>query len=98
MSHLVFCTFDLKDASSQDYKDAYKDLEEIGLTRVVEGKKRDVVIPTTSVLGEFNTSDTATLRDNVREKIKTAFNNRGFDSEIFIIVSGSSWTWGSATT
>ena len=98
MSHLVFCTFDLKDASSQDYTDAYKDLEKIGLSRIAEGKKRDVVIPTTSVLGEFTASDTEALRDNIREKIETAFNKRGFDSEIFIIVSGSSWTWSSTTT
>jgi hypothetical protein len=41
MSYLAFCTFDLKNASSQDYKDAYADLEEIGLRKVQKSDKGD---------------------------------------------------------
>ena len=36
MSYLVFCTFDLKGASSQDYKNAYSNLAGIGLKKVVK--------------------------------------------------------------
>lgn len=39
MSYLAFCTFDLKNASSQDYKNAYADLEEIGLTKVQKSER-----------------------------------------------------------
>lgn len=43
MSYLVFCTFDLKNASSQDYHTAYSDLAALGLQKVQkadDGAKR----------------------------------------------------------
>lgn len=98
MSYLVFVTFDLKNATSQNYKDAYADLEKIGLKKiVVGGSGNNVVIPTTSVMGEFNGSTAASVRDDIRQKVKTAFTARGFKSEILVIVGGD-WTWGSANT
>ncbi|MEG6913862.1 hypothetical protein V1971_34485, partial [Pseudomonas aeruginosa] len=36
MSYLVYCTFDLKNASSRDYEKAYEDLNAIGLAKVVK--------------------------------------------------------------
>ena len=39
MSYFVLCTFDLKDASRQDYQNAYADLEKVGLKRVVVSDK-----------------------------------------------------------
>lgn len=98
MSYGVFCTFDLKNASSKDYENAYADLAKIGLKRVVAGSKRDVVIPTTSVLGSFNGNSAASLRDNLRQKVQDAFQARKFDSEIFVFVGGEDWTWGATTT
>lgn len=34
MSYLVYCTFDLKNASSRDYEKAYEDLNAIGLGKL----------------------------------------------------------------
>lgn len=73
MSYGVFCTFDLKNADFQDYKNAYDDLEKIGLKRVMQGKSSEVVIPTTAVLGDFTGNSAASVRDYVRQKIRDAF-------------------------
>lgn len=98
MSYLVFCTFDLKNASSQDYKNAYADLEAIGLTKIQKSDKgSDVVIPTTSAMGIFNGNSSGEVRDYVRDKVKAAFATRKFKSEIFVAV-GQNWAWGAATT
>jgi len=52
MSYLAFCTFDLKNASSQDYRNAYSDLAEIGLSKIrAADNGNEIVIPTTSVMG-----------------------------------------------
>lgn len=97
MSYQVFCTFDLKNADSQDYKNAYSDLADIGLERVVKGKNSDVVIPTTSAIGDFDGSSVEQVRDEVRKQVRSAFKARGFRSEIFLAI-GEDGTWGSATT
>lgn len=97
MSYGVFCTFDLKNASSKDYENAYADLAKIGLKKVVVGNNSDVVIPTTSVFGEFNGASAGSVRDTVRQKVADAFKARGFKSEIFVFVGGD-WAWGSTTT
>lgn len=97
MNYTAFCTFDLKNASSTDYKNAYSDLEKIGLVRVVSGSKKEVVIPTTSVIGDFTGSSATKVRDDIRSDVKKAFQNRGFKSKIFVVV-GRDGTWGSITT
>lgn len=55
MSYLVFCTFDLKGASSTDYQNAYADLAKIGLAKVhKDSAGGQHVIPTTAAMGFFN--------------------------------------------
>lgn len=98
MAYLVFCTFDLKNATSQDYQNAYADLEKIGLKKVQKADGGgDVVIPTTSAMGTFNGSSAASVRDDIRNSVNTAFSARRFKSEIFIVVGGD-WAWGAGTT
>ena len=98
MSYLVFCTFDQKSASNQDYQDAYADLETIGLKKVVAGSSgNNIVIPTTSAMGEFNGTSATSVRDDIRSRVQNAFKARGFKSEIFVIIGGD-WAWGSTTT
>ena len=98
MAYLVFCTFDLKNASSQDYQNAYADLEKLGLKKVQETDGGgDVVIPTTSVMGTFNGNSAGAVRDDVRNWVKNAFSARRFKSEIFVVVGGD-WAWGAGTT
>lgn len=98
MSALAFCTFDLKNATSQEYKDAYAALKRLGLKRVVVASSGNkVVIPTTSAMGQFETSSVTDLRTTLRERVKKAFQAQGLESEIFLVV-GTGWAWGAATT
>ena len=99
MSYGVLCTFDLKGASSTDYQNAYEDLERLGLHKAQDnGSSGKTVIPTTTVLGSYNGASAAAIRDDVRTKIKGAVTARGFRSEIFVVVGGTDWTWGSQTS
>ena len=43
MSYLVLCTFDLENASSEDYKNAYRVLEEIGLSKETTSDTSSIV-------------------------------------------------------
>ena len=98
MTYLVFCTFDLKNASSTDYQNAYADLDTIGLKRVHKGGNgSDVVIPTTAAMGEFNGTSAATVRSDISERVRSAFASRRFKSEIFVVVGGD-WAWGANST
>ena len=98
MSYFTVCTFDLENASYQDYQNAYTDLAALGLVRVIvaDGGKK-VVMPTTTTAGTFTGLNAGSIRDDLRSKVKQAFARRGFKSEIFISVGGD-WTWGAATT
>jgi len=99
MTYCVLCTFDLQGASSTDYKNAYADLESLGLYQA-QGNSGGgkTVIPTTTVLGPYNGTSADAIRDDVRAKIKAAFQKRGFTSEIFVVVGGTDWTWGATTS
>jgi hypothetical protein len=98
MSYFVVCTFDLKNATRTDYENAYNDLANMGLKKtVVAGNGMNVVAPTTTAMGEFTGTSSASVRDFVRTRVQAAFNGRRFKSEIFIVVGGD-WTWGGATT
>ncbi|GFO63649.1 hypothetical protein [Geomonas paludis] len=98
MSYLVFCTFDLKNATSADYKNAYADLEKIGLKRVIKADQgHDVVIPTTAAMGTYNGASATSVRDDVTSQVQRAFTARQFKSEIFVVIGGD-WAWGAATS
>lgn len=99
MSYLVFCTFDLKNATSRDYETAYADLQKIGLNKIhaVDGGGK-VIIPTTSVMGTFNGTGAANIRNDIRDRVTAAFTARRFKSEIFVTVGGENWGWGAAAT
>ena len=98
MTYLVFCTFDLKNGSANDYQNAYADLNAIGLRQVHKaGNGIDVVIPTTAAMGEFNGASAAAVRDSVSQQVRAAFASRRFRSEIFVVVGGD-WAWGANST
>lgn len=99
MPYLVFCTFDLKKATSTDYQNAYADLQKIGLHRVVKaGSGNQVVIPTTSAMGEFSGTSAASVRDDIHAKVVAAFRARRFTSEVFTTVGGQDWAWVAGNT
>jgi hypothetical protein len=98
MSYLVTCTFDLKNATSRDYQNAYTELEGLGLKRVVvSGQGREVVAPTTMTIGTFTGRTAAAVQEHIRNLVKAAFATRGFSSEIFVTV-GDNWAWGAGST
>lgn len=98
MSYLVFCTFDLKGASSQDYQSAYNDLENIGLKKVhKQTNGGDAVIPTTAAMGFFNGNTAGEVVVSVRNSIQKAFMARRLKSELFL-VAGENWAWVSGAT
>jgi hypothetical protein len=98
MSYLVFCTFDLKNATSQHYQNANSDLEKLGLRKVVVASGgNSIVIPTTAAMGQFNGTAAASVRDEMVELVQNAFRARAFKAEVFLVV-GDNWAWGSATT
>jgi hypothetical protein len=97
MSYLVFCTFDLKNASSTDYQTAYDELSKLGLDRVHSSNGNNVVIPTTSTMGFFNGQNASDVCTDVRTNVQAAFKARRFKSEIFIITGGD-WAWVPTTT
>ena len=99
MNYFCVCTFDLNQgASSEDYKNAYSDLENMGFkmkVRLTAGE--EILLPNTTTAGTFNGDSAGAVRDDLTKKVKTAFANRGFKSEIFISVGGN-WAWGHETT
>lgn len=98
MSYLVICTFDLKAASAKDYENAYADLQKMGLAKVqVASQGTKVVIPTTTVAGEFNGASATAVRDDLCTRVQDAFKARRFSSEIFVAVGGD-WAWGGRAT
>jgi hypothetical protein len=98
MSYLAVCTFDLKNGSHDDYRNAYGALERIGLKKtVVASNNNTVVAPTTMTIGEFNGQDTGSVRDFVRNQVESAFKRLGLTAEVFVVV-GSNWSWGATTT
>ncbi len=98
VAYLVTCTFDLKNATSQDYQTAYADLASLGLKKVITSTQGNpVVAPTTLTIGEFNGQNATVVRDSVRDAVQRAFSGRRFSSEIFVVVGGD-WAWGAAST
>jgi hypothetical protein len=98
MAFLVTCTFDLKNASLDDYREAYSLLDRIGLKKaIVADNGNKVVAPTTTTIGTFTGQNVGAVRDGVRSKVQTAFSNAGFSSEVFVVVGGD-WAWGATTT
>lgn len=98
MSYFVLCSFDLKNATSKNYEDAYSDLKSIGLSRTLTGTNRPVTLPTTLVGGSYDGANASSIRDDLFKKIQQIFLKRGFKSEIFLSVGGQDWTWNAGTT
>lgn len=98
MSYFAVCSFDLKNATSEDYENAYADLARIGFSKtLISNQGNKITLPTTTCAGEFTGTSASAVRDDLRDKVKKAFAARGFTSEIFISVGGD-WAWGYAST
>jgi hypothetical protein len=93
MSYFVVCSFDLKNATRDNYANAYADLANIGLKRqLVSSEGSEVTLPTTLTGGEFTGASSADVCRDVSNAVQAAFKSRRFTSEIFISVGGD-WAW-----
>jgi hypothetical protein len=98
MSYLVLCTFDLKNASGQDYQNVYADLSNLGLEKVHKTSHgANAVIPTTAAMGFFSGTSASNVCTDIRDRVRAAFTARRLTSEIFVVVGGD-WSWIPATT
>ncbi len=94
MSYFATCTFDLANASREDYQNAYADLGRIGFdTYLVGGNGQRVKLPTTMTAGSFNGTSAQSITKDLHDQVVRAFNARGFKSEIFITVGGPESYW-----
>jgi hypothetical protein len=58
MSYFAVCTFDLKNASFDDYQNAYADLAKIGFSKYLTSSQGDkITLPTTTTAGEGKIGD-----------------------------------------
>lgn len=97
MSYLVLCTFDLENASSEDYNNAYKVLKKIGLSKEVTSDTNSIVtLPNTVTMGKFNGVSSSLIKEDVLTQIKNEFKALRLKSKIFITVS-SGWSWSQST-
>lgn len=97
MKYFVTVTFELKDATNEDYKRLYKELEQIGFYKILRASNGNIVtIPTSTVVCETTGSNADLLRDTTRDKLNILFKACKLKGEVFIIVSGE-WSWGGST-
>ena len=88
MSYLVFCVFDLKGASREDYLYAYMDLATLGLRKIVKSENGpSFKLPATAVMGMFDGRSVDDVRGIVGKKVQGIFKARGFSGDFFVVAS-----------
>jgi hypothetical protein len=91
INYLVSVSFDIKDGDSEDYRAVYASFEKIGLTRRPKAENGEkVLLPTTMALGEFEATDSATIRDLITEKCVAVFKANNLNGELFVS-TGEDW-------
>ncbi|EOX4456750.1 TPA: hypothetical protein O4H68_001504 [Vibrio alginolyticus] len=93
MSYFVLCTFDLFNATSEDYESAYAELEKLGLHTVLEASSGATVdLPNTTAAGLFTGDKSSSIADDVLRLIKKRFSAQGLKYKVFISVAdGYAW-------
>lgn len=93
MSYFVTVSFDLQNASREDYERVYRAFSVLGLQKEMtssDGIK--VQLPTTTCAGEFTDTAAASVRDYFAAKTKEAIEQNGLNGEVFVAVGGD-WAW-----
>ena len=74
MTFLVFCVFDLKHATREDYLYAYMDLAELGLRQTVKSDNGpSFKLPAAAVMGTFDGRSVEDVRSIVSKKVQSIF-------------------------
>jgi hypothetical protein len=88
MSYLVFCVFDLKHASREDYLYAYMDLAELGLRKTVKSDNGpSFQLPASAVMGTFDGRSVEEVRTVVGKKVQSIFKSRSLNGTFFLVAS-----------
>jgi hypothetical protein len=88
MTFLVFCVFDLKHATREDYLYAYMDLAELGLRQTVKSDNGPSFrLPAAAVMGTFDGRSVEDVRSTVSKKVQGIFKGRGLSGTFFVVAS-----------
>ena len=88
MSTLVFCVFDLKHATREDYLYAYMDLADLGLRQTVKSENGpSFKLPASAVMGTFDGRSVEDVRSTVSKKVQSIFKSRGLSGTFFLVAS-----------
>jgi len=93
-SGLVQMSFDLHDASEEDYVKFYNALAKIGLLHWVKGNIGKLELPHSAVIGDFTGISVEDVRDRVRTSVVQILEAIGLKGFMFVAV-GENGTWGS---
>ncbi len=94
MSYFVIATFDIKDGSSENYRQVYEDIAALGLRgSLASDGGTKCQLPTTTTAGTFTGVSAAAVRDDLSGRIEHVFHRHGLKGEIFVAVGGD-WAWG----
>jgi hypothetical protein len=98
MTFLVFCVFDLKHATREDYLYAYMDLADLGLKQTVKSENGpSFKLPAAAVMGTFDGRSVEEVRSTVSKKVQSIFKSRGMTGTFFVVASADWACAGEAT-
>jgi len=98
MSYLVTVTFDIENATSQNYIDISNSFQRLGLFTFIKGHdNRNIDLPSNTYSGEFNGISVENIRNDICDRVQRAFINLKLQAKIYVVVGGD-WGWGMRTT
>jgi len=88
MTFLVFCVFDLKSATREDYLYAYMDLATLGLRQTVKSDNGpSFKLSAAAVMGTFDGRNVDEVRSTISRKVQGIFKGRGLTGTFFLVAS-----------
>jgi hypothetical protein len=98
MTFLVFCVFELKNSTREDYLYAYMDLAALGLRQTVKSDNGpSFKLPAAAVMGTFEGRTIDEVRSIVSRNVQGIFKARGLNGTFFLVAS-TDWACAGETT
>jgi hypothetical protein len=98
MTFLVFCVFELKNSTREDYLYAYMDLAALGLRQTVKSDNGpSFKLPAAAVMGTFEGRTIDEVRSIVSRNVQGIFKTRGLNGTFFLVAS-TDWACAGETT
>jgi hypothetical protein len=94
MTCQALVSFDLHNASEEDYSKFYTALAKIGLFHWVKGNIGKLELPHSAVIGDFTGISVESVGDQVRSSVVQILDATTLKGFIFVVV-GENGTWGS---